>query len=391
MEHQLFWDNKIKDESSIISEISEKINSGSTFEETFDYVFDGLREFLPYNRIGIALLDDEGINIRAARARSDMPIHLGGGYQLSISKTSLAKVIETGQPRIINDLEKYIIEHQDSHSTRVIMEEGMRSSITLPLKIDSRCVGVMFFSSTRKNAYNESHIFFLKKIVNNMALSIEKSILVTNLVLSTVEGFAKLVESRDPETGMHLERMRNYAKLIAQTLSMTSKYNNIIDNNFIDRIYRYSPLHDIGKVGIRDEILLKPGKLTADEFETMKKHTTIGADVLIDVQRKIGKHRSKIFDTAIDIILFHHEKYNGTGYPKGLKGEEIPLAARIVAVADVFDALSSKRPYKAAMSIDKAYSIIVSGRGSHFDPDCVDAFCEIRSDVEVIMKSMQDE
>jgi len=378
----------LEHKQDIIDEITEKINRGYTFEETFDYLFDTLPLYIPYNRIGIALLDEECKYIRAARARSDREIKLLSGYGLKLSSTSLERVVEAGEPRIINDLYHYFLSNPNSESTKMIIEEGMRSSITLPLTINSKCLGVMFFSSTKANAYGEEHIGLLKRIVNNMAISIEKSLLITNLVISTVGGFAKLVESRDPETGTHLERMSIYSKIIASELGTWEKYKDVIDNRFIENTYNYSILHDIGKVGIKDSILLKPGKLTKDEYETMKNHTIIGAEVFAGIQSKLGNYGPRLFQDAVDIILYHHEKYDGTGYPKGLRGEEIPLSARIVALADVFDALSSHRPYKKAFDIDTCYSIIMEGRGSHFDPDCVDAFVSLREEVEKVVHSL---
>lgn len=189
---------------------------------------------------------------------------------------------------------------------------------------------------------------------------------------------AKLAESRDPETGAHLERMREYCRLLAQYLSTTPKFCNIIDADYVRTIYMTSPLHDIGKVGIPDHVLLKPGKLTPDEFEIMKLHTVIGAqtlDAALNTQPTAAYLRF-----ARDIAWSHHEKYNGLGYPRGLKGEDIPLCGRIVAVADVYDALTTKRIYKPAFPHEKAREIILEGRGTDFDPDVVDAFSALEQE-----------
>jgi response regulator RpfG family c-di-GMP phosphodiesterase len=176
--------------------------------------------------------------------------------------------------------------------------------------------------------------------------------------------------------------MKNYSRAIAEYLFNSHKYEDIITLEYIDQIERYSPLHDIGKVGIRDGILLKPGKLTPEEFAEMKKHTTFGAEVLKSAEQNIAKHGRSLFGMGIDIALNHHEKWDGSGYPNGKKGEEIPLSARIVAVADVFDALTSKRVYKEAYSLDRAFEMIQEGRGKHFDPVIVDVFMEHREDIE---------
>lgn len=183
---------------------------------------------------------------------------------------------------------------------------------------------------------------------------------------------SKLAESRDNETGEHLERMREYARMLAVQMATMPPYDREIDSEFIDLIYVTSPLHDIGKVGIPDAVLLKPGRLTDDEFEVMKTHTLIGGqtlDAALD-----AKADQAYLRFGRDIAYTHHERYDGTGYPFGLAGDEIPLCGRIVALADVYDALTSKRVYKDAFSHEKARSIIVSESGSHFDPAVVEAF-----------------
>jgi len=183
---------------------------------------------------------------------------------------------------------------------------------------------------------------------------------------------AKLADSRDPETGEHLERMRNYSRILADQLSREGPYVEQIDREFIDDIYRSSPLHDIGKVGIPDAILLKPGPLTRDEFETMKQHATIGAEALKHAVQQSAC--GSFLDMAIDIARHHHERYLGNGYPDGLAGDEIPLSARIVALADVYDALTTDRVYKPTLDPGVAKNMIQEETGQHFDPAVVDAF-----------------
>ncbi len=187
-----------------------------------------------------------------------------------------------------------------------------------------------------------------------------------------VFALAKLSESRDSETGEHVERMRHYCQILAEQLSRNGPYAERIDQQFLEDLYRSSPLHDIGKVGIPDAILLKPGRLTADEFEIMKTHATIGADALADAARQ--SQCGSFLRMAIEITRHHHERFDGSGYPNGLSGHRIPLAARIVALADVFDALTSRRVYKAAIEPDVARQMIEQGSGRHFDPVIVAAF-----------------
>jgi putative two-component system response regulator len=192
----------------------------------------------------------------------------------------------------------------------------------------------------------------------------------------TIFALAKLADSRDPETGLHLERIRNYSRTIATYLMKLPKFNREINAEFVRLIYLTSPLHDMGKVAIPDGVLLKPGKLTEGEFEIMQTHTIHGAMILEAALMEFPNAR--YLRMASDIAAYHHERFDGAGYPRGLSGGAIPLAARIVALADVYDALTSKRVYKDAFGHDYARSAILQGSGTQFDPDIVDAFigCE---------------
>lgn len=187
-----------------------------------------------------------------------------------------------------------------------------------------------------------------------------------------VFALAKLAESRDPETGEHLERLRGYSQILAEELHDHGPYRDQIDERFLEDLYRSSPLHDIGKVGIPDAILRKPGRLTPAEFEIMKQHTTIGAEALEQAMQLTGC--GGFLAMAVEIARCHHERFNGTGYPCGLSGKAIPLPARIVALADVYDALTSVRVYKDAYPPEQARAMILDEEGQHFDPAVVDAF-----------------
>ena len=190
--------------------------------------------------------------------------------------------------------------------------------------------------------------------------------------METIFALAKLSESRDDATGQHLDRVKIFCRLLAEALQAQNDSELPIDAVFMKNIEQASPLHDVGKVGISDLILLKPGKLTAEEFECMKEHTLIGARTLAIVQERFP--HNAFIALGIEIARSHHEKWDGTGYPDGLAGEAIPLAARIMAIADVYDALRSKRCYKDGIGHAAAAEILAQGRGTHFDPRVVDAF-----------------
>ncbi|MEW6266120.1 MAG: two-component system response regulator [Thermodesulfobacteriota bacterium] len=204
----------------------------------------------------------------------------------------------------------------------------------------------------------------------------------------TIESMASLAETRDPETGGHIRRTQNYVKALAVQLQLKPRYRNSLDEATIDILYKSAPLHDIGKVGVPDHILLKPGKLTDEEFAQMKKHTVYGRDAILTAERRLGNNSFLHF--AREIAYTHHEKWNGTGYPEGLNGDEIPLSGRLMALADVYDALISKRTYKAPFSHEKATAIIVEGKGTHFDPDVVDAFLEVEGRFQQIALEFAD-
>ena len=204
----------------------------------------------------------------------------------------------------------------------------------------------------------------------------------------TIESMGTLAEYRDPETGGHIKRTKNYLRLLATHLKNHPKFAHFLNDTVIDQLCKSAPLHDIGKVGVRDHILLKPDKLTVDEFEQIKKHTIYGHDTIKVSEQKLGSH--SFLSLAREIAFSHHEKWDGTGYPKGCRGEEIPISGRLMALADVYDALISKRVYKAPFSHEEAVEIISSGRGSQFDPVIVDAFMEIAEEFRQIALEYAD-
>ena len=204
-----------------------------------------------------------------------------------------------------------------------------------------------------------------------------------------IHGMASLAEARDYETGNHIWRTQHYVKCLAEKLRDHPRFRHYLSDTVINTLFKSAPLHDIGKVGIPDHILLKPDKLSADEFELMKKHVTIGRDAILKAEQKLGT--STFLDTAREIAYTHQEKWDGSGYPQGLKEDEIPIAGRLMAVADVYDALINKRHYKPALPHHEAVNIICNGRGQHFDPDIVDAFVEISEEFRNIAEKYADD
>lgn len=223
----------------------------------------------------------------------------------------------------------------------------------------------------------------------------EQSEQMVHMQEKVIEGMATLIESRDGNTGQHVRNTKRYVEMIVKYMYDHHMHTDVIDQEFITRICNAAPMHDVGKIMISDTILNKPGKFTPEEFEIMQMHSEIGGDIIKDV---LGDGTDKdLIQMSSDVAHYHHEKWNGTGYPDGLQGEDIPLCARIMAVADVFDALVSKRVYKDAMGFEEAYRILVADAGTHFDPELIQVFVAIQDQVRAYLQeqikgnSMEDE
>ena len=283
----------------------------------------------------------------------------------------------------VNTTDDSIKKYQENFDNKVRQKAGIiKNFISYRFKGFEEGVLIFFNYENAVDQYDADIVRDLVGYVGSLySISIKQkeNVMLQYLVMRKL---ADLAEKRDPETGKHLLRIQSYCRFIAETLSVQKKYKEVIDATFIEDIYSSSPLHDIGKVGIEDRILLKPGSLTPDEMAIMKTHTLIGAEVLKGPAfLKMGQ----------DIAHYHHEKWDGTGYPKGLKEEEIPLSARIMALADVYDALSSKRIYKKAFTKEATEAIIKEGIGSHFDPNVGAIFTKHNKKFAEMRESFQDE
>lgn len=206
---------------------------------------------------------------------------------------------------------------------------------------------------------------------------------------TTILALASLAEVRDQETGNHLRRTQNYIRTLANYLSTNPRFSDFLQPHVIDMLFKCAPLHDIGKVGIPDRILLKKGRYEPHEFEIMKAHPRLGYEALLNAQGA-SDETPEFLDIAKQIVYGHHEKWDGSGYPQGLAGDAIPIPARLMALADVYDALISRRVYKTGMSHEQAAAIIVEGRGKHFDPDVVDAFLSLGEAFQDIARRYAD-
>ncbi|MBF0302411.1 MAG: response regulator [Desulfamplus sp.] len=229
----------------------------------------------------------------------------------------------------------------------------------------------------------------LKYHRDNLELMVAERTRMLNLTQDvTIESLGNLAEYRDQETGGHIKRTKNYVKSLAFNIKDNPRFKSILTNDYIDLLVKSAPLHDIGKVGVPDSILLKAGRLTEPEFEEMKKHTIYGRDIIAASEKSLGEE--SFLTLAREIAYTHHEKWDGSGYPEGTRCDMIPLSGRIMAIADVYDALISKRVYKSPFSHSKAVEIITNGKGTHFDPDIAGAFIEHENEFRLIALKYAD-
>jgi HD-GYP domain-containing protein (c-di-GMP phosphodiesterase class II) len=349
--------------------------SQGTLEDLLPKIFPLVRRHVPCTRIALAFIDGMDNVIAETAYSTQLPIHLEAGFIEPIADTTLGRVRESGEARIIDDLQAHYEDVHSSNSTQLLLREGVRSNITVPLYFGSQCVGFFFISHNTAGSFTDQHLRYARQAANALKQTLYYHYLLQELLSQTSSAFVALTAKRDNETALHILRMSRFSQIIAKHLLDSERVS--ITPRFVREVQWFAQLHDIGKIGIPDEILLKPGPLDAGQWETMRGHVAIGEEIITNMDEKIHATTGlSLLSTALDIISGHHEKYDGSGYPRGLAGEDIPLAGRIVALADVFDALTTRRPYKQAFSIEKTLEIMRSSVGTHFDPMVFAAFEE---------------
>lgn len=375
----------IFDEKKFIVELQNKLLDVYVVEDTMNVLFDFLSRQLRIDRIGLAYVDYQSKTFVAEYGvLAYQETILGPGFVQPFSKTSLTQILTTQLPVINNSIQSSLYSNPTSEALNMLQREKIQSNLTIPIIMNQIVFGFIFLSSYEANFFNQKHIELGMKVANEVKSLLHRAYF-TNVVLTKMtSAFSELVENKDNDTGNHILRMVKYSSLLARAIRTRNHPDYPMDEKTILEVERYAAVHDIGKVGIPDAVLKKESKLTHEEWEIMKKHPKIGADVFKNLRLALNAFDSTLYQVAEDITRYHHERWDGLGYPYGLRGFEIPLVARLIAVADVFDALSSKRSYKPAFSFEESLQIIKNASESQLDPFIVEVFIEESTQVLAI-------
>ena len=352
------------------------LNRDISLQEKLDFLHAFLsakHEFI--ERIAIALHEPQSGMLRtyADSTNGQTPLQ---NYEVRLADVpSLWAIAEQGQPRVVNDLRR-------EYTAPTPHSQGMaaryQASYTLPMYHKGTFLGFVFFNANRRNCFDAHVLHDLDMVGHLVTMTVAAELATVQAMTAALRTARDLSHHRDAETGSHLERMAHYSRLIA--LELADRHD--LSDEFIEYLFLYAPLHDIGKIGIPDKVLLKPAKLSDQEFEVMKRHVDKGREIVDAMVKNFRMERFPYSELLRNIVELHHEAVNGEGYLKGLQGEDIPIEARIVAVADVFDALTSQRPYKMAWSNEEAFAMLRRMAGSKLDADCVEALC--RKEAEIL-------
>ncbi len=361
------------------------LNQGGSLKEKLIAVHRSVQEKLPFvARISVVLYDPS-TNILKTYVHSSGEDNPLDHYQALLDNApSLKEILARGRPRVINNMLNFD-KHGKEHTKR-LEQQGYAASYTLPLFNNGEFFGFIFFNAYETGVFTEDHLEELDLHGHLITLMAVNELNAIQTLIAAIKTTGHITHHRDPETGSHLDRMSRYSRLIATALA--EKYN--LDDEYIEHIFMFSPLHDVGKIVIPDNILLKPGKLNEEEMAVMKTHALKGEDIIDNLLQNFGLGNISYVGILRNIVVCHHETIDGVGYPFSKAGDEIPLEARIVAVADIFDALTSRRPYKEAWSNEDAFAELRQLAGKKLDPDCVEALLAHSKEIETIQKQFKE-
>lgn len=342
-------------------------------------------EFPEVERVAVVLYDEKTDTLKTFVHSTDgaSPLEQYDAHFGDVP--SLGELASTGRTRVVEDL-RVFDQSTHVHSLR-LLERGYRSSYTAPFYDNGELRGFLFFDSKLQGYFQRSVVERLQLFARLVSLVVTNSLIRARCLRAAVRVAADVSQYRDPETGAHLDRMCRYARLIAQQIAPASG----LSDEFVEFLFLFSPLHDIGKVAIPDRILLKPGNLTIEEYEVMKMHTTKGGEIIDRILNDLGLSLLPHVQLLRNLALYHHEMVDGSGYPSGLRADQIPIEARIVTVADVYDALTSRRPYKLAWSREDAFAYLNERSGTKFDSSCCEALATRVEQAEDVRHRFQDE
>ena len=368
---------KIIDEEKLTKEVRDIVSQHYMMDELMEALFHKLNEAIGIDRIGVAFVDYERGKLLAEVGIANYDtVFLMPGFEVPFEFSRLKTVIDHKTVFVTDDLEADLKEHPKSAAVNLIYEEGIRSNAVIPLAIGDAVFGMVFLSSKQKNHFSKEYLRIAEKVIKEISLILNRSYFTKVIFAKITHSFAELVDHKDNETGDHILRMVRYSVVLADALRRTPREDYCVDRRLVLDIERYASVHDIGKVGVPDEILKKPGKLTPEEWEVMKRHVNVGADIFSSIREGLRFFDDDLYRVAEEITRHHHERWDGSGYPDGLKGLEIPVSSRIVAIADVFDALTSRRSYKEPFGFDESVEILKDSAGSHLDPVLVQVFID---------------
>ena len=367
-------------------DLLEALNKHAPLKEKINSAHKVISKIFPFiERIAITIYDPES-NLLKTYLHSSFDGNPLPHYQTLLDNApSLKEMVRKGLPRVINNM--VTLEDGQHEHTKRIGRSGFAASYTLPIFNNGDFLGFIFFNSFEKDVFTENVLQQIDIYGHIISLMVINELVSINTLTAAVKTTGHITHLRDPETGSHLDRMSRYSRLIATVLA--DKYK--LDDSYIEHIFMFSPLHDIGKIAIPDQVLLKPGPLNENERAIMQTHSNKGSEMIDELLANFGLENIEYIKVLRNIAQFHHEAMNGKGYPVGMKGEEIPLEARIVAVADVFDALTSARPYKKAWSNQQAIETLQSLAGQTLDQDCVKALVDNMNEVEQIQKQFKED
>jgi HD-GYP domain-containing protein (c-di-GMP phosphodiesterase class II) len=366
-------------------DVLEELNRHSPLRDRLVAAHRSVSESFPFIvRIAIAIYDAE-TNILKTYLHSSGNANPLDHYQALLDDApSLKAMLEEGLPRVINNMLTFE-DGQHEHTTR-IGRQGYAASYTMPMFNDGNFFGFIFFNSDQRDVFTENVLRHIDIYGHMISLMVINELTAIHTLSAALKTTGSITHVRDPETGSHLDRMSRYSRLIANALA--DKYS--LNDTYIEHVFMFSALHDIGKISIPDNILLKPDSLDEDETVVMQTHARKGREMIDDLLQNFGLENMEYIDVLRNIAEFHHEAVNGGGYPSGISGDAIPLEARIVAVADVFDALTSRRPYKEAWKNERAIQTLKELAGEKLDLDCVNALLDNMDQVEKIQQQFYE-